>query len=104
MTDKVCVNNLEELRILNDDSEQDKLKFEYLEYTWSTIASDGMTVVDLIANGREVPVQWSERFDYVRKVEAYRLNEFRYSWLSCSTRGVPYILFDLNSTENKWNT
>ncbi len=82
LIDRHCFNQIEELRSMtDDDNENDQLKFSYLGYTWSTVSSDGKTLIDLSppngGGGRAVPVRWEERQEYARKIEQARLNEFR---------------------------
>jgi hypothetical protein len=77
LIDKHCVNQLEELRGMTEGTEEERITFEALDYTWTTPAADGKTLLDLCPNGRELSVRFDERFEYARKVEAVRLNEFR---------------------------
>jgi hypothetical protein len=78
LIDKHCVNQLEELRGMTEGTEEERITFEALDYTWSTPAADGKTLLDLCPNGRELSVRFDDRFEYARKVEAVRLNEFRF--------------------------
>lgn len=77
LIDKHCVNQLEELRGMTEGTEEEKVMFEALDYTWSTSAADGKTIIDLRPNGRDQSVLFEERFEYARKVEMVRLHEFR---------------------------
>lgn len=77
LIDKHCVNQLEELRTMTEGTEEERAMFEALDYTWSTAAADGKTIIELCSNGQNLPVRFEERFEYARKVEAVRLNEFR---------------------------
>lgn len=77
LIDKHSVNQLEELHSMKENTEEERALFEALDYTWSTSAADGKTIIDLCPNGRERRVLFEERFEYARKVELVRLNEFR---------------------------
>lgn len=78
LIDKHCVNQLEEVRAMTEGTEEERVMFEALDYTWATPAADGKTLLDLCPNGRDLPVRFEDRLDYARKVEAARLNEFRF--------------------------
>jgi len=59
-----------------NDNENDKALFPYYEYSWSTSSSND-SVIDLKPGGRDVPVKWEEREEYIKAVEKHRLSEFK---------------------------
>lgn len=78
LIDKHCVNQLLELQGMTQGTEEERILFDALDYTWSTAAADGKTIIDLCPNGRTLPVRFEDRFEYARRVETARLNEFRF--------------------------
>jgi hypothetical protein len=52
-----------------------KMFEESIFETWSVLLSDLETIVDLKENGREIPVLYEDRFDYIRLALNTRLTE-----------------------------
>lgn len=78
---------------MTEETEEERLAFAALDYTWSTSAADGTTLIGLCPNGAHTPVLYEDRFEYARRVEAVRLNEFRSAHPSCNSVGFVVMLF-----------
>ena len=73
--DKICVQCLEHFRAIEDNYVTEEMfNRTFATETFTTQLSDGETV-ELVPNGRNIPVTFERREEYIQLVEQVRLKE-----------------------------
>jgi len=74
--DSLCYDILTKVEKIEDSNVTPETFRDYITNNFVTNSSDGRDI-ELKENGREVPVEWDTRHEFVRLVEEYRLSEFK---------------------------
>jgi len=75
--DKCCCQFLDSIRNIGKEGVTEKTFNDYIFETFTTTSSDGRQVELLKPSGKQVPVTWQNRNEFIQLVEQYRLNEFQ---------------------------
>lgn len=88
--DEGCFTLYDQLSAPRSEEDWNRSDLHAMELMFEAVGSDGC-VVELKANGRSVPVTWSNRDEYLRLYLSFRLNEFE-GPLAAIRRGLSMIV------------